>query len=176
VPLALETQRRDAVVGCEADAEAVGVGVPEVEIAGVQPDRQREVGQVFRDRARFVTVSNCRLVKPSSHGASHIPLAATARHTAIAKPHFNVYFCFMFVSAGPASCPPAHAQAWHPSLRHIVFGTAPAAPKTIEGSVALYGAFVHHQIRAQCKMQALKGRDIPAQGNALGNEAKTDEP
>ena len=25
-------------------------------------------------------------------------------------------------------------------------------------------------------MKALKGRDIPAQGNALGNEAKTDEP
>jgi len=25
-------------------------------------------------------------------------------------------------------------------------------------------------------MPALKGRDIPAQDNALGNEAKTDEP
>ena len=25
-------------------------------------------------------------------------------------------------------------------------------------------------------MTALKGRDIPAQGNALGNKAKTDEP
>ena len=38
------------------------------------------------------------------------------------------------------------------------------------------GAYGRGRLLVTRLMTALKGRDIPAQGNALGNEAKTDEP